>query len=202
MTKEKSAEWKRQATAACDIEITEKSAPAARVAYVSVASKLEAPRYLMGTGYQDQRREWLGVIADALEKGEPIPTADFLEVVAMLKKVADGELPAKAFGLINARGRKKETERLNQMHTIADTVFRYSKTGHALSVEPSSKPGTPESAYCMAAKCHGVKESHARDAWELFGESLSQFYAGGLWEEPFPSVKKLNRKKRKTPPRK
>lgn len=202
MSEEKSAEWKRQVTATCDIDLTEKSAPALCLAYFSVAGKLEAPRYLMGAGYQDQRREWLGVIADALQKGHPIPTADFLEVVGMLKKVADGKPPAKAFGLNIAPGRKKETERLNQMHRIADAVFRYHKHGHPISVEPSGKLGTPESAYCMAAKCHGVKESHAREAWELFGESLSKFYTGGLWQEPFPSEKKLNQKKRKSPKRK
>lgn len=202
MGEDKNTEWKRQAVATCNVEITGKSAPALRVGYVSVSSKLEDPRYLMGAGYQDQRREWLGVIADALQKGLPIPEDDFLDAVAMLKRVAEGEPPAKAFGLSNGRGRKKETERLNNLRRIAGAVFRYSKQGHPISIEPSSKLGTPESAYCMAAKCHNVKESRAREAWELFGESLSRFYAGGLWQEPWPSVKKLNSKKRKTPPRK
>lgn len=202
MGEEKSTEWKRRAVATCDVELTENSAPALRVGYMSVSSELEAPRYLMGAGYQDQRREWLGVIADALQKGLPIPQSDFLEIVAMLKNVADGEPPAKAFGLSNANGRKKETERLNQMHKIADTAFRYSKLGHPLCMNQSKKENAPISAFRLAAADHEVKDSHVRDAWELFGESLTKFYAGGLWQEPLPSVKKLNSKKRKTPPRK
>lgn len=197
MTVEKSIEWKRQSVATCNVEITEKSTGALRGAYYSVAYKLKDPRYLMGAGYQDQRREWLGVITDALEKGLPIPEADFLEVVAMLKKVADGEPPAEAFGLKKAPGGTRNVERLNKMHCIADAVFRYNKQGHPISVEPSKKSGSLPTAYRMAAADYDVNDSHAREAWELFGESLLQFYAGGLWEEPMPSVKKLNSKKRK-----
>ncbi len=200
MSKKQDTGWKRQAVATCDIEITEECAPAVRDHYVSVASKLEVPRHLMRNGYQDQRREWLGVIADALKNGSPIPEVDFLEVVKMLKNVADGALPAEEFGLHSTRGRKKDTGRLNQMHKIADEVFRYSKCGHSLSVAPSSKIGTSNSAYDMAATKFNVKESHAREAWELFGESLTKFYADGLWQEPLPSATKLNMKKRRQKP--
>ncbi len=197
MSDEKNTVWKRQAVASCNIEITEKTTSAVRIGYLSVAGKLEVPRNLMGAGYHDQRREWLGVIADALEKGYPIPEADFLEVVAMLKKTADGEPPEKAFGLNNSRGRKKETERLNRLRKIAIEVYAFSKDGHPLSVEPSAKIGTKASAYSMAAQRCKVKERLARDAWDLYKDVLLDFYKGAMWQESLPSKDKLTNKKRK-----
>lgn len=202
MYEDKPIKRERKAAVTCDIEITENSSPALRVGYVSVSSKLQSPRYLMGAGYLEQRCEWLGVIADALKKGDPIPTDDFLEVVAMLKRVADGESPATAFGLARSSGRQQDSERLEKMHEIADIVFRYSKAGHPIGEVRSKKPDAPVGAFRMAAAYFDVSDRQVKEAWSMFGESLSRFYAGGLWEEPWPSKERLTRRKARTLPRK
>lgn len=192
--------WKRRAVATCNVEISAESPSAVRVGYASVSKRLEAPRHLAAAGYQDQRREWIGIIADALGKGLPVPEADFLEIVAMLKRAAGGDDVAEAFGLKRSKGGKKDTERLNRLHGIAEVVFAFSKKGHPLSVESSKEVGAPDSAYIKADELLGIGVREAREAWVLFGESLRKFYGDGLWEEPLPTAKKLTR--RKVDPRK
>lgn len=195
-----SKDWKRRVVVTGDIEITNASPPALLLAYAEVFQNIKTPRHLMRAGYQDARREWLGVIADALQRGLPIPECDFEEIVLMLKKIADGELPAVVFCL-DDDARKKRKINLQALHEIANTVYAFYKQGYPL-VEESKKV---ETAFMMTAKSLGFKTEtrlkkearRARQGWEIFGVSITEFWETGIWEEPFPSIEKLTAKTRK-----
>ncbi len=191
--------WKRRVVVTRDIELTLTSPPELHIAYASMFLQLETPRHLMHAGFQDARREWLGVIADALHRGLPIPEKDFDELVEILKKIADAETPAKAFGLSDDK-RKQRTIDLDGLNRIAWTVHYYSKQGFPLGT--SNKK---ESAFMMAAKSLGFKTEtrlqkearRAQEGWDLFGHGIMELCNGRAWEQALPPLKKITRKPRK-----
>lgn len=191
--------WKRRAVRTCDVEITLESDSILRGYYQVVEGRLEEPRHYMRAGFQDDRLEWLRVVADALGKGLPIPKNDFEELIDILKGVADGVLPAKAFGLDSDK-RKQRTIDLKGLREIAETVYIYSKQGYPLSASKNK-----DSAFVMAAKSLGFKTEtrtrkearRAQQGWEIFGGSITTFWETGTWREPFPPIEKLTPKQRK-----
>lgn len=204
-------DWKRRVVVTTNLEITKESPSTLHLYYASVSMRLEQPRHFMRAGFQDDRLEWLGVIADALQKGLPIPEADFEEIVGALKRISEGTPAAKALGLTEDKRRRRKID-LNKMHQIASSVYYYSKNGHPIT-DNSSSPDALDCAYAMAAKEWGLdidnnRENRelgirrARQAWEIFGESITQFFETGLWNEPPPSIEKLTSSLRKKPKKK
>lgn len=195
-------EWNRRVVVTSNLEVTKESPSVLMLHYLSVHSRIRDSKHFMQAGFQDDRLEWLGIIADALQKGLPIPEADFEEVVNALKKISEGTPAAKAFGLTEDKRKRRKID-LEKMHQIARSVYYYSKNGYPLA--DSSKK---DSAFVMAARDWGSGSDNevrrerearrARQAWEIFGESITQFYETGLWEEPFPSIEKLTSSLRKT----
>lgn len=183
--------WKRKAVRTLDVEITPESDPVLRAYYLKVNSDLDHPRHLMRAGYLNERRDWLGSIANALQKGWPIPEDDFNELIAALQAMASGEAPAKAMGLNPRKGRSKDSLLLEKQRKVAGDVYSFSKAGHPLSVEGVT---SKDSAFYRAAEANGVPERMAREAWAIFGETIREFWETGIWQENLPSVKKLTQK--------
>lgn len=183
--------WKRKAVRTLDVEITLESDQLLRAYYLKVKNDLEHPRHLMRAGYLNERRDWLGGITNALQKGWPIPEDDFNELIAALQAIALGEAPAKALGLHPRKGRRKDPLLLEKQHKVANDVYSFFKAGHPLSVEGVTNK---DSAFSRAAEACGVPERMAREAWMIFGETIREFWETGIWEENLPSVKKLTQK--------
>lgn len=189
------ADWKWRAVLTSDVEITKESPTLLHVRYLSVFTRIDKLGYLARADYQDKRRAWLGIVADALQKGLPIPEDDFDELALMLKQIADGMSPEKALGLDSDKRKQRSSNRLGKLHQIAHSVFYYSRNGHPLT-EHSSAADASVSAIQKAADHFKVKARYAQEAWEIFGEVISRRFDEGLWNEPRPGIKKLTRKPR------
>ena len=139
------------------------------------ASSMEHMRPMIEAGYDEAVRERLRLLSEYMRKGWAIPEADFEHLCDWLDRIAGGEAPDKALGLLPRRGARPSVGRLNRLDRVAQAVWRIHCWG--TSDDPRPHPlndqADKDGAFTIAARARGVSESEARLAWEVFGESYA-----------------------------